>query len=151
MDFGAFPVMLFNYVICFFLTCYEVIAVLGTRFHFASKTPVITRNASLYIVQCISFDTGAQFQIFLGYKFCCLSLISPLISHSDSCKIILKFIIKNEVTHSSYFLCRTVHFLSSIKSTLPSELCLNRMAGISIILGAGERKERGNQCVRGKG
>ena len=27
VDFGAFPVMLFSYVIWFFLTCYEVVAV----------------------------------------------------------------------------------------------------------------------------
>lgn len=114
VDFGAFPVMLFSYVIWFFLTCYEVVAVLGTRFHFASKIPVLTHHAILYIVQLI-FLGGAQFQSFLGYNYCCLSLISPLISHSDGCKIILKFIIKNEVTHSSYFLCLSIHFLSSLK------------------------------------
>lgn len=123
VDFDAFPVMLFSYVIWFFLTCYEVVAVLGTRFHFASKIPLLTHKACLYIVQMISSDTGAQFQIInLGYKFCCLSLSSPLISHSDGCKIILKFIIKNQVTHSSYFLCLSIHFLSSLKSTLPSAL-----------------------------
>ena len=118
VDFGAFPVMLISNVIWFFLTCYEVIAVLGTGFHFASKIPV-TKDAFLYVTQLISFDFGAQFQFFLGYKFCCLSLISPRISHSDGCKIILKFVIKNEVIHSSYFLCRSIHFLWPLKSTLP--------------------------------
>ena len=93
VDFDAFPVMLFSYVIWFFLTCYEVVAVLGSRFHFASKIPVLTHHAILYIVQLIIFFGGAQFQSFLGYNYCCLSLISPLISHSDGCKIILKFII----------------------------------------------------------
>lgn len=45
VDFDALQVMLSNYVIWFFLTCYEVVAVLGTRFHFASnKTPVLTHN-----------------------------------------------------------------------------------------------------------
>ena len=58
VDFGAFPVMLFSYVIWFFLTCYEVVAVLGTRFHFASKIPVLTHHAILYIVQLIFLGGG---------------------------------------------------------------------------------------------
>ena len=52
--------------------------------------PVLTHNAFLYVIQLICFDMGAQFQFFLGYKFCCQSLISPLISQSDGWKIIFK-------------------------------------------------------------
>ena len=39
LDFDALQVTLSSYVIWFFLTCYEEVAVLRTRFHFASKTP----------------------------------------------------------------------------------------------------------------
>lgn len=148
VDFGAFPVMLLSYVIWFFLTCYEVVAVLGTGFHFASKIPVLTHHAILYIAQLISVDTGAQFQFFLGYNYCCLSLISPLISHADGCKIILKFIIKNEVTRSSYFLCLSIHFLSSLKSTLPSALFKPRGRHFNNIRGRGKEGKEESMCSR---